>query len=194
MTSRFKARFGPLVPSCIVRYLRVRNTMNGEKFNEGEVKVVVGARSAIFAPFENIGIIILDEEHESTYKQEDTPRYHARDVAIKRAEYYRLSCHSRQCDAIARIICKSIKRGLHIANVNETSKKPGTSRSFIVDMREELKSGNRSMFSVAISGSNSKTIRTGEQSILFLIGVDFPHLFSAGIVERLLNARIAIFH
>ena len=60
----------------------------GEKYDEwrkihrDEVKVVVGARSAIFAPFENLGIIILDEEHESTYKQEDTPRYHARDVAI----------------------------------------------------------------------------------------------------------------
>ena len=52
------------------------------------MKVVVGARSAIFAPFTNIGLIILDEEHESTYKQEDSPRYHARDVAIWRSEFY----------------------------------------------------------------------------------------------------------
>ena len=53
-----------------------------------EVNVVVGARSAIFAPFKNLGIIILDEEHESTYKQEDTPRYHARDVAIWRSKFH----------------------------------------------------------------------------------------------------------
>ena len=76
----------------------------GEKYDEwrkirrGEVKVVVGARSAIFAPFKNLGIIILDEEHESTYKQEDTPRYHARDVAIWRSEFHQLSCYFRKCN------------------------------------------------------------------------------------------------
>ena len=66
----------------------------GEKYDEWrkihrkEVKVVVGARSAIFAPFENLGIIIIDEEHETSYKQEEMPRYHARDVAIERAKTY----------------------------------------------------------------------------------------------------------
>ena len=100
MTSRFKERFGPLVA------VMHSGLSSGEKYDEwrkiqrGEVKVVVGARSAIFAPFENIGIIILDEEHESTYKQEDTPRYHARDVAIKRAEYYGCPVILRQCDTI----------------------------------------------------------------------------------------------
>ncbi|MBO1913418.1 DEAD/DEAH box helicase, partial [Microvirga sp. 3-52] len=75
MTARFKARFGPLVA------VMHSALSSGEKYDEwrkirrGEVKVVVGARSAIFAPFENVGIIILDEEHEGTYKQEDTPRY-----------------------------------------------------------------------------------------------------------------------
>ena len=67
----------------------------GEKYDEWrkiqrkEVKVVVGARSAVFAPFENLGIIIIDEEHETSYKQEDNPRYHARDVAIERAKNHR---------------------------------------------------------------------------------------------------------
>src|SRR5699024_12141675 len=55
------------------------------KIQREEVQVVVGARSAIFATFKNLGIIIIDEEHEGTYKQEDNPRYHARDVAIERA-------------------------------------------------------------------------------------------------------------
>ena len=73
---------------CIADCLQEKNIDEWRKIQRGEVKVVVGARSAIFAPFENVGIIILDEEHESTYKQEDTPRYHARDVAIKRSEYY----------------------------------------------------------------------------------------------------------
>lgn len=89
MTERFRSRFGELV-AVMHSGLSV-----GEKYDEwrkvqqGKVKVVVGARSAIFAPFENLGLIILDEEHESTYKQEDSPRYHARDVAIWRSEYHK---------------------------------------------------------------------------------------------------------
>ncbi|MDV2887504.1 DEAD/DEAH box helicase, partial [Alkalihalophilus pseudofirmus] len=86
MVNRFKGRFGDLVA------VLHSGLSAGEKYDEWrkiqrkEVKVVVGARSAIFAPFENIGIIIIDEEHETSYKQEDMPRYHARDVAIERAK------------------------------------------------------------------------------------------------------------
>lgn len=71
------------------------------------MKVVVGARSAIFAPFTNIGLIILDEEHESTYKQEDSPRYHARDVAIWRSEYYKCPIILGSATPDIRVICKS---------------------------------------------------------------------------------------
>src|SRR5699024_8355069 len=88
MVKRFKGRFGSNVA------VLHSALSSGEKYDEWrkvhrkEVQVVVGARSAIFAPFENIGIIIIDEEHENSYKQEDQPRYHARDVAIKRGRYY----------------------------------------------------------------------------------------------------------
>src|SRR5699024_4898026 len=86
MVERFKGRFGSEV-AVLHSALSV-----GEKYDEWrkvlqqEVKVVVGARSAIFAPFKNLGIIIIDEEHETTYKQEEQPRYHARDVAIQRGK------------------------------------------------------------------------------------------------------------
>ncbi|MGT2935740.1 primosomal protein N' [Streptococcus castoreus] len=88
MTSRFISRFGKQVA------IMHSGLSDGEKFDEwqkikaGQAKVVVGARSAIFAPLENIGAIIIDEEHESTYKQESNPRYHARDVALLRARYH----------------------------------------------------------------------------------------------------------
>src|SRR5699024_573826 len=88
MVQRFKGRFGDKVA------VMHSGLSTGEKYDEWrkiqrkEVQVVVGARSAIFAPFENLGIIIIDEEHETTYKQEETPRYHARDVAIKRASLH----------------------------------------------------------------------------------------------------------
>ena len=64
----------------------MRNLTSGEKVRSGQAKVVVGARSAVFAPLDNIGAIIIDEEHEATYKQESNPRYHARDVALLRAK------------------------------------------------------------------------------------------------------------
>ena len=89
MTNRFISRFGDLVA------ILHSGLSDGEKYDEwskiksGQAKVVVGARSAIFAPLENIGAIIIDEEHEATYKQESNPRYHARDVAILRAKTHK---------------------------------------------------------------------------------------------------------
>ena len=87
MTERFIARFGEKVA------ILHSGLSNGEKYDEwrkverGDAQVVVGARSAIFAPLKNLGVIIIDEEHEATYKQDSNPRYHAREVAILRAQY-----------------------------------------------------------------------------------------------------------
>lgn len=89
MTNRFISRFGKKVA------IMHSALSDGEKFDEwrkiksGQARVVVGARSAIFVPIENIGAIIIDEEHEATYKQESNPRYHARDVALLRAKYHK---------------------------------------------------------------------------------------------------------
>ena len=89
MTERFIARFGERVA------ILHSGLSNGEKYDEwrkverGDAQVVVGARSAIFAPLKDLGVIIIDEEHEASYKQDSNPRYHARDVAILRAQYNR---------------------------------------------------------------------------------------------------------
>ncbi|EMC45018.1 primosomal protein N' [Streptococcus mutans] len=88
MTSRFISRFGSQVA------IMHSGLSDGEKFDEwrkmksNQAKVVIGARSAIFSPLKNIGAIIIDEEHEATYKQESSPRYHAREVALLRAQYH----------------------------------------------------------------------------------------------------------
>ncbi|HHD9339517.1 TPA: primosomal protein N' [Streptococcus pneumoniae] len=87
MTERFIARFGDKVA------ILHSGLSNGEKYDEwrkverGDAQVVVGARSAIFAPLKNLGVMIIDEEHEAAYKQDSNPRYHAREVAILRAQY-----------------------------------------------------------------------------------------------------------
>ena len=88
MVERFKGRFGDEVAVLHSRLSNGERYDEWRKIRERRAQVAVGARSAIFAPFERIGLIIIDEEHESSYKQEESPKYHARDVAIRRARQH----------------------------------------------------------------------------------------------------------
>jgi primosomal protein N' (replication factor Y) (superfamily II helicase) len=168
MTSRFKERFGSLVA------VMHSGLSAGEKYDEwrkikrGEVKVVVGARSAIFAPFENIGIIILDEEHESTYKQDDTPRYHARDVAIKRSEYYNCPVILGSATPSLESYARASKGVYTLLTLTKRPKEQALPTVKVVDMREELKMGNRSMFSLPLAEAIRIRLEKGEQIVLFL--------------------------
>ena len=85
-TERFRARFGNLVSVLHSGLGDGERFDEWTKINEGRVRIVVGARSALFAPFKNLGLIVVDEEHENSYKQDEAPRYHARDVAVMRAK------------------------------------------------------------------------------------------------------------
>ncbi len=168
MTERFKRRFGNDV-AVLHSGLSI-----GEKYDEWrkisrkEVKVVVGARSAVFAPFENIGLIIIDEEHETSYKQEENPRYHARDVAIWRAVYYDcpviLGSATPSLESFARA-----KKGVYtlLTLDNRVNDRPLPSVD-IIDMREELREGNRSMFSRTLFDKIKDRLGKEEQTVLFL--------------------------
>ncbi|WP_026692084.1 primosomal protein N' [Peribacillus kribbensis] len=168
MVQRFKGRFGNEVA------VLHSGLSAGEKYDEWrkiqrrEVKVVVGARSAVFAPFENLGIIIIDEEHESSYKQEENPRYHARDVAIKRSEFHGcpvvLGSATPSLESFARAQ-KNVYRLLTLRNRLNHSVLPSVD---IVDMREELRSGNRSMFSKKLFEKIKDRLDKNEQIVLFL--------------------------
>ncbi len=168
MVNRFKGRFGNLVA------VLHSGLSAGEKYDEwrkiqrNEVSVVVGARSAIFAPFENLGIIIIDEEHETSYKQEDMPRYHARDVAIERAKNYNcpviLGSATPSLESFARAQ-KGVYRLLTLpSRMNQQALPPVE----IIDMREELRDGNRSMFSRKLFEMLKGRIQRKEQTVLFL--------------------------
>lgn len=168
MTERFRSRFGEMV-AVMHSGLSV-----GEKYDEwrkiqqGKVKVVVGARSAIFAPFTNIGLIILDEEHESTYKQEDSPRYHARDVAIWRSEFYKcpiiLGSATPALESFARA-----KKGVYtLLSLKQRALHQALPTVYIADMREELRQGNRSMFSQSLIEAIRLRLEKKEQMVLFL--------------------------
>lgn len=168
MVNRFKGRFGDEVA-----VLHSGLSM-GEKYDEWrkikrkEVKVVVGARSAIFAPFENIGIIIIDEEHETSYKQEENPKYHARDVAKYRGAYHSCPVILGSATPTLESFARAQKGVYQLLTMKERMNKGALPATKIVDMREELREGNRSMFSKVLFENMQERIRKGEQIVLFL--------------------------
>ncbi|EMA6341231.1 primosomal protein N' [Bacillus cytotoxicus] len=168
MVERFKGRFGSQV-AVLHSALSV-----GEKYDEWrkilrkEVKVVVGARSAIFAPFENLGIIIIDEEHESSYKQEDNPRYHARDVAIWRGRYHHCPIVLGSATPTLESFARAKKGVYELLTMEKRMNEQALPTVDIIDMREELRDGNRSMFSRALHEKIADRLKKKEQMVLFL--------------------------
>ncbi|SIQ75897.1 replication restart DNA helicase PriA [Peribacillus simplex] len=165
---RFKERFGEQV-AVMHSGLSV-----GEKYDEWrkihrkEVKVVVGARSAVFAPFENLGLVIIDEEHESSYKQEETPRYHARDVAIERAKSYRCPVILGSATPTLESFARAKKNVYKLLTLSQRMNENALPAVDIVDMREELRTGNRSMFSELLFTKLKDRLEKGEQTVLML--------------------------
>lgn len=146
----------------------------GERLDEwkrvknGQASIVVGTRSAVFAPFENLGLIVMDEEQESTYKSESTPRYHARDVAKFRCAHHKALL--LLCSATPSV------ETTYFAQIGRYSMHPLPSRYgtaqlplvTIADMNQEVLSGNTSVFSGALKEALTENLAKGEQSILLL--------------------------
>ncbi|WP_339315610.1 primosomal protein N' [Paenibacillus sp. FSL R10-2734] len=173
MVERFKGRFGSGVAVMHSRLSVGERYDEWRKIREGKATVAVGARSAVFAPFSNLGLIIMDEEHETSYKQEENPKYHARDAAIRRAE---------QCGAA--VILGSATPSLESYHASRAQSDIHFSpvllemptralgnelpKVNVVDMREELKEGNRSMFSRKLHSALAERLERGEQTVLLL--------------------------
>jgi primosomal protein N' (replication factor Y) len=161
---------------------------DGERFDQwhgiaaGRYDVVIGARSAIFAPQPDLGLVVIDEEHEWTYKQHELPpRYHARDVAIERARLIGATVvlgsatpdvisHKRATngDYILLELRERIRPVAAAGGFLKPQATPAMARVAVVDMREELKSGNRSMFSSDLRARLDAALAAREQAILFL--------------------------
>lgn len=166
MVSIFKKQFGKIVA------ILHSSLSNGEKYDEwrkienGDAKVVVGARSAIFAPFTNLGIIIIDEEHSSTYKQDNLPKYSAIDVAIWRAKNYNipvvLGSATPSVESYTRAITGNYELLEMPFRVNHNL--PNVS---LINMKDEFKKGNR-VFSLDFISKMSERLEKGEQVIVLL--------------------------
>ncbi len=179
----------------------------GEQFDEwrrienGEFDVVIGPRSAIFAPQPDLGLIVVDEEYEWTYKQHDkSPRYHARDVAIKLAELTGAVVILGSATPDVATYHRAQQGGYHLLQLPErVTPRDGSAmpQVQVVDLREELKAGNRSLFSRSLSEAITRAVAKGEQVILFLNrrgGETFIQCRNCGFVLRCKRCDVPLTH
>lgn len=139
-----------------------------EGIRRGEFDVAIGARSAVFAPFEDIGLIIIDEEHEHTYKSESSPRYHARDIARERCRYYNALLVLGSATPSLETYYRAVKGDIGIVRLSQRVESRPLPQVEIVDMREELREGNRSIFSRQLKEEMERVLARGEQIMLLL--------------------------
>lgn len=168
MVNRFLARFG----SCI-SVLHSKLSV-GERYDQwmkiknNECKIVIGARSAIFAPVNNLGIIIIDEEHDTSYKSETTPRYQAKDIA-------RFICKSNNIPLLlgsatpdVNTFYKAQTGEIELLELTKRANSSSMPDVQIVDLREELAQGNRNMISGILYSEIQENLKKHHQTILFL--------------------------
>jgi primosomal protein N' (replication factor Y) len=166
--SRFYGRFGDQVSVLNSRLSK------GERFDQfrrakaGEIQIMVGPRSALFTPFPSLGLIIIDEEHEQTYKSEGSPRYHARETAIYRARMegaqVLLGSATPSLEAYSRAESGTYAL-VKLSGRYAGQALPGVS---IIDLREELRAGNRSILSRSLKQAIEERLQKKEQTMLFL--------------------------
>lgn len=165
---RFYGRFGDKVSVINSRLSQGERYDQFKRAKQGKLQVMVGPRSALFTPFGNLGLIVIDEEHESSYKSENSPRYHARETAIHRAEMEgaRVLLGSATPSMEAYYRAKEGEYALvKLAARFEERPLPKVS---IIDMREQLKKGNRLALSLELREDLGKCLEKGEQAMLFL--------------------------
>ncbi|HLG25577.1 MAG TPA: primosomal protein N', partial [Candidatus Gracilibacteria bacterium] len=141
-----------------------------QAIHKGEAKVVIGSRSAIFAPFKNLGTIILDEEHDTSYKQDQSPRYNALDVAQKIAEILNIKVLIGSATPSLQSYYRALEGEYDLCTLTERPGKVKRSlpKAKIVDLREEIKKKNFSIFSEDLQKKIEEVLKKKEQVILFL--------------------------
>ncbi len=169
MVDRFIARFGEKRIAVLHSKLSIGERYDQwNKIKNGECKIVIGARSAIFAPVQNLGLIIIDEEHDSSYKSETSPRYNAKELAgfIAKQNNIPLVLGSATPD-----ICSFYKAqtgNIELITLTKRANKSSLPKVEVVDLRQELANGNRSILSVKLYSAIEENIKNKKQTILFL--------------------------
>lgn len=165
---RFYGRFGDRVSILNSRMSQGERYDQMERVKAGEVDVMIGPRSALFTPFPRLGLIVIDEEHETSYKSEQAPRYHARETAIRRAgtEDASVVLGSATPSLESFYACK--KGDFQILELKKRAGAGELPAVYVVDMRKEMKAGNRSIISDRLKNLIKARLERHEQIMLFL--------------------------
>ena len=168
MSSRFVSRFGSLV--AIIH----SSLSDGEKYDEyrrikrGEAKVILGVRSAVFSPFQNLGIIIMDEEQEESYIQDSTPQYDTHFVCLNLAKTYNIPFILGSATPSINTYFKAKSGEYKLFTLYKRANNKPFEKSIVVDLKEELRSGNRSVFSKQLKEEIISNFNNNLQTILFI--------------------------
>ena len=165
---RFYARFGEKVSVLNSKLSQGERYDQFKRAKRGEIQVMVGPRSALFTPFSNLGLIIIDEEHEQSYKSENSPRYHARETAIKRAEMEGARVVLGSATPSLEAYSRAMSGKYLLAKLEARYGDRPLPQVSIIDLREELKTGNRSVLSRKLKDAIEQRLNRGEQTMLFL--------------------------
>ena len=167
--SRIEKRFPGLVSVLHSKMSQGERAESMEKCRSGEVKILMGPRSALFAPFSNLGLIIMDEEQDRSYKSEQAPRYETRDVIRKRGELSSCPVLFGSATPSVQLFSEVEKGALPCFCLHNRAVEGSTlPKMQVVDMRKELEEGNRSIFSRVLEGKIQERLDRGEQVMLFM--------------------------
>ncbi len=161
---RFKQQFGEQVAVLHSGLSQGERHEQWLRIRSGAAKIAVGPRSCVFAPVKSLSLVVIDEEHDRAYKQQEEPKYHAREVAIRRASSVVLGSATPSLESFHKALTKQYNL------IEMPDRLPGLAlpSCSIVDMRAELASGNRSIFSEALTESLKERLDRKEQAVLFL--------------------------
>lgn len=179
---RFQKRFGDRVTVLNSRMSEGEKYDQYERAKQGEVDIVVGPRSALFIPFSNLGLILIDEEHEMSYKSEKPPKYHARDVAIERARQSGASVVLGSATPSVESYEKAKTGEYTLLTLPHRVNHVSMPKVYVADLRKELEEGNRSIFSRVLQEKIEERLKRGEQTILFLNRRGYAALFLVAVV------------
>jgi len=169
MVDRVVERFGPKRVAVLHSALGAGERLDEwERARRGQVDIVVGARSAVFAPVPSLGLIVVDEEHDGSYKQDESPRYHARDVAVFRAERVGATVVLGSATPSLETYSRVESGEYEVIDLPRRIDDRPMPDVAVVDMRSELKAGNRTIFSRLLRARIEQTLDREQQVILFM--------------------------
>lgn len=192
---RFYRRFGDRVSIMNSRMSAGERYDQMQRAKRGEVTVMIGPRSALFTPFPNLGLIVIDEEHEPTYKSEQVPRYHARETAIERARISGASVVLGSATPSMEAYYRASKGEYRLIELKNRARLQCLPEVYTVDMRKELAGGNRSIFSDKLRELIRERLEKGQQTMLFLNRrgyAGFVSCRSCGYVEKCPHCDVAL--